>query len=162
ILTAKAPNPFGYGRVIRDEQNEVKRIVEHKDGSDEELLIDEINTGTYCFDNQALFQALKKVTNENAQGEYYLPDVIEILQGSSEKGAAFRFHDFDETVGINDRIALSTAEKVMKKHINERHMRNGVSIIDPNHTYIEPDVVIEQDVVIYPGTIISGQSIIKE
>jgi len=162
ILTAKAPNPFGYGRVIRDEQNEVKRIVEHKDASDEELLIDEINTGTYCFDNQALFQALKKVTNENAQGEYYLPDVIEILQGSSEKVAAFISPDFDETLGINDRIALSTAEKVMKKRINERHMRNGVSIIDPNHTYIEPDVVIEQDVVIYPGTIISGQSIIKE
>lgn len=162
ILTAKAPNPFGYGRVIRDGQNEVKRIVEHKDASDEELLIDEINTGTYCFDNQVLFEALKKVTNENAQGEYYLPDVIEILQESSEKVAAFMAPDFDETLGINDRVALSTAEKVMKKRINERHMRNGVSIIDPDHTYIEPDVVIEQDVVIYPGTIISGQSIIKE
>src|SRR5690625_365012 len=162
ILTAKAPNPFSYGRVVRDEQGEVKRIVEHKDASDEELLIDEINTGTYCFDNQALFEALKKVTNENTQGEYYLPDVIEILQGSSEKVAAFIAPDFDETLGINDRVALSTAEKVMKRRINERHMRNGVSIIDPDHTYIEPDVVIEQDVTVYPGTIISGQSVIKE
>jgi len=162
ILTAKAPNPFGYGRVIRDDDQGVKRIVEHKDANEDELLVDEINTGTYCFDNQTLFKALKKVTNNNAQGEYYLPDVIEILREESEKVTAFKTPDFDETLGVNDRVALSSAEKIMKKRVNERHMRNGVSIIDPDHTYIEPDVVIGQDVTIYPGTMISGDSIVKE
>jgi len=162
VLTAKAPNPFGYGRVIRDDDNGVQRIVEHKDANEDERLVDEINTGTYCFDNQTLFKALKKVTNNNAQGEYYLPDVIEILREESEKVSAFKTPDFDETLGVNDRVALSSAEKIMKKRVNENHMKNGVSIIDPDHTYIEPDVVIEQDVTIYPGTMISGESIIKK
>ena len=80
ILTATAPDPTGYGRVIRNEANQVERIVEHKDANQDELLVDEINTGTYCFDNKALFEALKEVSNDNAQGEYYLPDVIEILR----------------------------------------------------------------------------------
>jgi len=162
ILTAKAPNPFGYGRVIRNAQNEVERIVEHKDATQEELVVDEINTGTYCFDNEALFEALKEVSNDNAQGEYYLPDVIEILKNKSEKVSAFLSSNFDETLGVNDRVALAQAEKTMKLRINEQHMRNGVSIIDPENTYIQPDVVIEPDVVIYPGTIISGKSIIHE
>ncbi len=162
ILTAKAPNPTGYGRVIRNAQNEVERIVEQKDASPEELLVDEINTGTYCFDNQALFEALQEVSNDNAQGEYYLPDVIEILKNKSEKVSAFLTPNFDETLGVNDRVALAQAEKTMKLRINEYHMRNGVSIIDPDNTYIQPDVVIEQDVVIYPGSMISGTSVIKE
>jgi bifunctional UDP-N-acetylglucosamine pyrophosphorylase / glucosamine-1-phosphate N-acetyltransferase len=162
ILTAKAPNPFGYGRVIRNEQGEVERIVEHKDATRDELLVDEINTGTYCFDNESLFEALKEVSNDNAQGEYYLPDVIEILKNKSEKVSAFLTPNFDETLGVNDRVALAQAEKTMKLRINEQHMRNGVSIIDPENTYIHPDVVIESDVVIYPGTIISGKSIIHE
>lgn len=161
VLTAIAPNPFGYGRVLRDEQNEVRRIVEHKDANEEELSVDEINTGTYCFDNQALFTALKEVNNNNAQGEYYLPDVIEILRNKSEKVTAFLTPEFDETMGINDRVALAEAEKVMKKKINNSHMRNGVTIIDPDHTYIDPDVIIDSDVVIYPGSIIKGQSHIK-
>ncbi|WP_026908533.1 bifunctional UDP-N-acetylglucosamine diphosphorylase/glucosamine-1-phosphate N-acetyltransferase GlmU [Paucisalibacillus globulus] len=162
ILTAKAPNPFGYGRVIRNEQSEVERIVEHKDATSDELLVDEINTGTYCFDNESLFEALKEVSNDNAQGEYYLPDVIEILKNKSEKVSAFLTPNFDETLGVNDRVALAQAEKTMKLRINEQHMRNGVSIIDPENTYIHPDVVIESDVVIHPGTIISGKSIIHE
>ncbi|MBC5638404.1 bifunctional UDP-N-acetylglucosamine diphosphorylase/glucosamine-1-phosphate N-acetyltransferase GlmU [Ornithinibacillus sp. BX22] len=162
ILTAKAPNPFGYGRVIRNEQNEVERIVEQKDASPEELQVDEINTGTFCFDNKALFGALKDVSNDNSQGEYYLTDVIEILKEKSEKVSAYTMPNFDETLGVNDRVALAQAEKTMKRRINEYHMRNGVSIIDPENTYIQPDVVIESDVVIYPGTIIGGKSIIRE
>lgn len=161
VLTAIAPNPFGYGRVLRDNQNEVKRIVEHKDANEQELLMNEINTGTYCFDNQALFAALKEVNNDNNQGEYYLPDVIEILRNKSEKVTAFVTPEFDETMGVNDRVALAEAEKVMKKRINNAHMRNGVTIIDPDHTYIDPDVIIDSDVVIYPGSIIKGQSHIK-
>ncbi|OZU89524.1 UDP-N-acetylglucosamine diphosphorylase/glucosamine-1-phosphate N-acetyltransferase [Virgibacillus indicus] len=161
VLTAKAPNPFGYGRIIRDGANEVEKIVEQKDATEEELLSDEINTGTYCFDNLALFAALQHVSNDNAQGEYYLPDVIEILREQSEKVTAFQTPEFEETLGVNDRVALAQAEKIMKKRINEKHMRNGVAIIDPDNTYIHPEVEIEQDVVIHPGTIIRGASVIK-
>ncbi|WP_085993741.1 bifunctional UDP-N-acetylglucosamine diphosphorylase/glucosamine-1-phosphate N-acetyltransferase GlmU [Oceanobacillus senegalensis] len=162
ILTTKADDPTGYGRVIRNIDNEVERIVEHKDANEVELQVDEINTGTYCFDNQALFAAIKEVSNENAQGEYYLPDVIEILRGKGDKVSAFMTENFEETLGVNDRVALSKAERIMKKRINEQHMRNGVSIIDPDHTYIQPGVRIEQDVVIHPGSIIRGKTVIKE
>ncbi|GGK01096.1 bifunctional protein GlmU [Lentibacillus kapialis] len=161
ILTAKAPNPTGYGRVIRNDRNEVERIVEHKDAKDTELLVDEINTGTYCFDNKELFEALQHVSNDNVQGEYYLPDVIEILQSRDEKVSAFQTSDFEETLGINDRVALAHAEKTLKKRINEKHMRNGVTLIDPDNTYISPDVIIEQDVLIQPGSIIKGKTSIK-
>lgn len=160
ILTAIAPNPTGYGRVIRNAENEVERIVEHKDASTEELSVKEINTGTYCFDNQALFQALQHVSNDNAQGEYYLPDVIEILKDASESVSAYLTPDFEETLGVNDRVALAQAEKTMKKRINESHMRNGVTIIDPDNTYIGLDVIIESDVVIHPGTVLHGKTTI--
>ncbi|WP_156289988.1 bifunctional UDP-N-acetylglucosamine diphosphorylase/glucosamine-1-phosphate N-acetyltransferase GlmU [Oceanobacillus salinisoli] len=162
ILTAQADDPTGYGRVIRNEENEVERIVEHKDANETELQVAEINTGTYCFDNQALFSALKEVSNDNAQGEYYLPDVIEILRGKQEKVTAFMTENIEETLGINDRVALAKAEKIFKKRINERHMRNGVSIIDPDNTYIQSEATIESDVVIHPGSIIKGATIIKE
>lgn len=161
ILTTKIENPTGYGRVIRNDLQEVERIVEQKDANDVELAVNEINTGTYCFDNQALFQALKEVSNDNAQGEYYLPDVIEILRHKNEKVSAFLTPNAEETLGVNDRVALAQAEKVMKKRINEMHMRNGVTIIDPDNTYIDPDVIIEQDVVIHPGSIITGNTSIK-
>ena len=161
ILTAKAPNPKGYGRVVRNEAGEVARIVEHKDATSDELLINEINTGTYCFDNHALFSALQNVSNDNSQGEYYLPDVIEILRNQSEKVSAYLSQDFEETLGVNDRVALAQAEKVMKLRINQKHMQNGVAIIDPDHTYIHPEVVIEQDVVIHPGCMITGDTIIR-
>ena len=161
ILTAKTENPAGYGRVIRNESSEVERIVEHKDATESELLVNEINTGTYCFDNEALFAALQEVSNDNAQGEYYLPDVIEILRNKGQKISAYLTPDFDETLGINDRVALAQAEKTMKKRINEMHMRNGVAIIDPDNTYIEPDVVIESDAIIHPGTVLKGTTTIK-
>src|SRR5690625_1065034 len=162
ILTAKAPDPTGYGRVIRNKENQVERIIEHKDANNEELFVDEINTGTYCFDNKALFEALKEVSNDNAQGEYYLPDVIEILRSKSEKVSAFLTDEFEETLGINDRVALSQAEEIMKKRINLEHMKNGVTIIDPDNTYIGPDVQIGQDVIIYPGSMINGETTIDE
>jgi len=162
ILTAYSDDPTGYGRVIRNSNGFVEKIVEHKDASEEERTIKEINTGTYCFDNKALFEALSKVSNENVQGEYYLPDVIEILKAAGETVTAFQTNHFDETLGVNDRVALSEAERIMKKRINEYHMRNGVTIIDPMNTYIELDVKIGQDTIIYPGTSISGSTAIGE
>ncbi len=160
ILTTKVADPTGYGRVLRGDDNHVTSIVEHKDASNEEKLVNEINTGTYCFDNEALFKALDKVDNDNAQGEYYLPDVIEILKAAGEKVTAFTTTDEEETIGINDRVALANAEKVMKKRLNEHHLRNGVTLIDPEATYIGPNVTIEQDVTIYPGTMILGETTI--
>ncbi|WP_042453825.1 bifunctional UDP-N-acetylglucosamine diphosphorylase/glucosamine-1-phosphate N-acetyltransferase GlmU [Neobacillus dielmonensis] len=162
ILTASIGNPAGYGRIVRNESGLVEKIVEHKDASDEERKINEINTGTYCFDNIALFEALKNVSNENVQGEYYLPDVIEILKKQGEVVTAYQTEDLDETLGVNDRVALAEAERLMRARINENHMRNGVTIIDPSNTYIEADIEIGQDTVIYPGTMIKGTTVIGD
>ncbi|RKJ62502.1 bifunctional UDP-N-acetylglucosamine diphosphorylase/glucosamine-1-phosphate N-acetyltransferase GlmU [Butyricicoccus sp. 1XD8-22] len=162
ILTAVAENPYGYGRIIRNEKGQVSQIVEQKDASDEQQLVKEINTGTYCFDNKALFESLKLVKNENAQGEYYLPDVIEILKAQGEIVSAFTTDDFDEILGVNDRVALSQAEEIMRARINEKHMRNGVTIINPLTTHISMDAVIGSDTVIKPGVVIEGNTIIGE
>ena len=160
ILTAKIDNPTGYGRIIRNEKGLVEKIVEHKDATEAERAINEINTGTYCFDNAALFAALKNVSNDNVQGEYYLPDVIEILKSQGEIVSAFQTNDIQETLGVNDRVALAEAERIMRSRINEKHMRNGVTIIDPANTYIESDVIIGQDTVVLPATIIKGATVI--
>jgi bifunctional UDP-N-acetylglucosamine pyrophosphorylase / glucosamine-1-phosphate N-acetyltransferase len=162
ILTAKAEDPTGYGRIVRNQEGTVEKIVEHKDATELERNITEINTGTYCFDNQELFKALSNVSNDNVQGEYYLPDVIEILQKEGKIVSAYQTASFDETLGVNDRIALSQAEKIMKKRINKEHMKNGVSLIDPDQTYISSDAVIGRDTVIYPGTMILGETVIGE
>ncbi len=160
ILTAVAEDPTGYGRILRDASGNVAQIVEQKDATPEQQKVTEINTGTYCFDNKALFEALKLVKNDNAQGEYYLPDVIEILQKQGETVAAYVTDSFDETLGVNDRFALSQAEELMRARINERHMRNGVTIINPASTHISADAEIGADTIIQPGCIIEGKTII--
>jgi len=162
ILTANAEDPTGYGRIVRNQEGTVEKIVEHKDATDAERTITEINTGTYCFDNKELFKALNNVSNDNVQGEYYLPDVIEILQKEGKVISAYQTASFEETLGVNDRIALSQAEKIMKQRINKEHMRNGVTIIDPDNTYISVDAKIGRDTTIYPGTMIIGETVIGE
>ena len=162
ILTAIADNPTGYGRIIRNSDGQVAQIVEQKDASKEQQLVTEINTGTYCFDNKALFEALKLVNNENAQGEYYLPDVIQILQQQGEIVSAYTCNDFEETLGVNDRVALAQAEEIMRQRINEKHMRNGVTIINPSTTHISADAIIGRDTVIKPGVNIEGTTTIGE
>lgn len=158
VLTAEAPNPFGYGRIIRDDQGNVLRIVEQKDGKPEELKVKEINTGVFCFDNKKLFEALKHVDNNNAQGEYYLTDVLEILRNSGERVGAYKMPDFSESLGVNDRIALAQATKTMQRRINEEHMRNGVSFIDPDTAYIDAGVKIGNDTVIEGNVVIEGNT----
>ncbi|MFD0717126.1 bifunctional UDP-N-acetylglucosamine diphosphorylase/glucosamine-1-phosphate N-acetyltransferase GlmU [Paenibacillus sp. GCM10027626] len=158
VLTAVVPNPQGLGRMIRDQSGQVQRIVEQKDCTPEQAAITEINTGMYCFDNIKLFEALKQVKNDNAQGEYYLTDVIEILNQAGEKVEAFCAPDYAEGVGVNDRVGLAEAEQLMRTRIVRRHQINGVTIIDPAATYIEADVTIGADTVIYPGTMLRGST----
>ncbi|EQA3594948.1 bifunctional UDP-N-acetylglucosamine diphosphorylase/glucosamine-1-phosphate N-acetyltransferase GlmU [Enterococcus hirae] len=160
ILTAQAEDPTGYGRIIRDHIGIVEKIVEQKDTTPEEALVQEINTGTYCFDNQALFEALNKVGTDNAQGEYYLTDIIEILKDAGKTVAAYQTEDFDESMGVNDRVALAKANELMRQRINKMHMVNGVSFVDPATTYIDAGVEIGSDTVIEAGVQLQGKTVI--
>ncbi|EMF0222724.1 bifunctional UDP-N-acetylglucosamine diphosphorylase/glucosamine-1-phosphate N-acetyltransferase GlmU [Enterococcus hirae] len=160
ILTAQAEDPTGYGRIIRDHIGIVEKIVEQKDTTPEEALVQEINTGTYCFDNQALFEALNKVGTDNAQGEYYLTDIIEILKDAGKTVAAYQTEDFDESMGVNDRIALAKANELMRQRINKMHMVNGVSFVDPATIYIDAGVEIGSDTVIEAGVQLQGKTVI--
>ncbi len=162
VLTASFDNPSGYGRVIREQAGEVKRIVEDKDCTPEQAAVREINTGTYCFDNRKLFKALESVTNHNVQGEYYLTDVIGIMQSQGEVVQAYCTEDLAEAIGVNDRVALAEAERLMRMRINHSHLLNGVTIIDPASTYIENDVQIGADTVIYPGSVLRSGTVIGE
>ena len=158
ILTAEADNPFGYGRIVRNQHEEVLKIVEQKDASDFEQQIKEINTGTYVFDNARLFEALKNINTNNAQGEYYITDVIGIFRENGEKVGAYALKDFDESLGVNDRVALATAESVMRRRINQQHMVNGVSFVNPHATYIDVDVEIAPEVQVEANVTLKGQS----
>ena len=158
ILTAEADNPFGYGRIVRNQHDEVLKIVEQKDASDFEQQIKEINTGTYVFDNARLFEALKNINTNNAQGEYYITDVIGIFRENGEKVGAYTLKDFDESLGVNDRVALATAESVMRRRINQQHMVNGVSFVNPDATYIDVDVEIAPEVQVEANVTLKGQT----
>ncbi len=158
ILTAEADNPFGYGRIVRNQHGEVLKIVEQKDASDFEQQIKEINTGTYVFDNARLFEALKNINTNNAQGEYYITDVIGIFRENGEKVGAYTLKDFDESLGVNDRVALATAESVMRRRINQQHMVNGVSFVNPDATYIDVDVEIAPEVQVEANVTLKGQT----
>lgn len=160
LLTSIVDNPTGYGRIVRSD-NGVEKIVEHKDCSGDELAINEINAGMYCFDIKKLLQALDKLSNNNAQGEYYLTDVIEIFKSNDEKIGAM-VTDFEETLGVNSRAELAVVENILRARINRSHLDNGVTIIDPNNTYIGVDVEIGKDTIIYPGNVIEGKTKIGE
>ncbi|OKP86969.1 bifunctional UDP-N-acetylglucosamine diphosphorylase/glucosamine-1-phosphate N-acetyltransferase GlmU [Paenibacillus sp. P32E] len=162
VLTAVMEQPAGYGRIIRGKDGGVLKIVEQKDCSPEEAAVNEINTGTYCFDNTKLFAALEKVTNSNNQQEYYLTDVIGILRAQGDIVLGYQAHDAAESIGVNDRLALSEAEGLMRQRINRQHMLNGVTIIDPASTYIAADVIIGADTTLYPGTTLKGKTVIGE
>ena len=160
ILTAHAEDPTGYGRILRDHVGIVEKIVEQKDATPEEALTQDINTGTYCFDNDQLFAALEKIGTDNAQGEYYLTDIVEILKNEDQTVAAYQTEDFEESLGVNDRIALANANEIMRRRINKQHMVNGVTFIDPAATYIDAGIEIGSDTVIEPGVQIQGNTVI--
>lgn len=158
VLSTSVDDPTGYGRIIRDENRELLKIVEQKDASEDEKLVKEINSGIYCFNGKFLKESLEKVDNNNAQGEYYLPDTIEIIREASGKAGAYMAASIEELMGVNSRNQLSNAERIMRRRINEKHMTNGVTIIDPDATYIDSDVEIGNDTIIYPGCVLRGNS----
>lgn len=160
VLTAIYNNPTGYGRIIRDIGGGITGIVEEKDATEEQKKIQEINAGIYCFDIQQLLKALKKIEPNNAQNEYYLTDVIKIMNEDGLKTGAFIVRDNTEILGVNDKVQLELLTKILKLRINQQHMRNGVTIEDINNTYIYDDVEIGTDTVIHPNTTIKNDVII--
>lgn len=160
VITAILDDATGYGRIVRDNDGSVLKIVEQKDASKEEKKINEVNSGMYVFDAQSLVYALDKITSNNAQGEYYLTDTLEILLSAGKKIGGYAISDNDEIRGINDRVQLNEAEKIMQKRINEYHMRNGVTMRNPESVYIEDGVEIGNDTEICQNvTIKSGTKI---
>lgn len=160
VLTAIFENPFGYGRIIRAEDGSVLKIVEQKDASETEKAVKEVNAGMYCFRASFLKENVKKLSNQNAQHEYYITDLIGMAVDSGAGVGAFTVSDPHEIMGVNNRIQLADAAKVMRRRIAEEHMLAGVTIIDPDSVYIEEDVVIGNDTEIWPGVVLKGKTII--
>ncbi|WZL72824.1 bifunctional UDP-N-acetylglucosamine diphosphorylase/glucosamine-1-phosphate N-acetyltransferase GlmU [Clostridiaceae bacterium 35-E11] len=162
ILTAKFEDPTGYGRIVRNEKGHVIKIVEHKDADEIEKNIQEINSGIYCYDAKLLKRALKKLTNNNAQKEYYITDVIEILNQEGYQIGAYQAEDKTEIMGINSRIQLAQAEEIMRSKILRKLMESGVTILHPQNTYVDKTVKVGRDTILYPGTILKGNTEIGE
>jgi bifunctional UDP-N-acetylglucosamine pyrophosphorylase/glucosamine-1-phosphate N-acetyltransferase len=160
VLTAVMPDPAGYGRVIRGLDNQVVKIVEQKDAAPEELGVKEVNTGIYCFESKELFAALAGITPDNKQGEYYLTDVIGILVARGDKVWAVPAEDHQETLGINSRVQLAEAEKILRMRKLTALMDNGVTIMDPQSTFVDDEVTIAPDTVIYPFTWLEGTTVV--
>jgi len=157
VLTAFADDPTGLGRIINNAEGYVEKIVEHRDANEEQLKINEINTGVFCFKSDILLDALGKIGCDNSQGEYYLTDAVEIINKSG--GRIKSAHcDALEALGTNDRAQLAQSAKELRRRINHEHMINGVTLIDPDNTYIDADVVIGNDTIIYPGCVIEGKT----
>jgi bifunctional UDP-N-acetylglucosamine pyrophosphorylase / glucosamine-1-phosphate N-acetyltransferase len=160
LLTAVIDDPTGYGRVVRGKDNRVARIVEHADASEDELRINEINTSIYCFRRSLLAPSLRRLSPQNAQGEYYLTDVIEVLYEAGYPVVSMVAEDPMETAGVNDRAQLSVAEAELRDRTNTRWMLQGVTMLDPERTYIDASVKIGPDTTLFPGTILQGNTAI--
>lgn len=165
FLTCDMTVPLNYGRIIR-ENNEpngkIINIVEEKDATEEEKKVKEINVGVYVFKYDKLINALDRIDNNNAQGEYYLPDLVKVLINDGDKVEAFKTSNEDEVMGVNSKEELAIASKILRKRKNSQLMEDGVILIDPDNTYIEEDVIIGRDTTIYPNVIIEGQTKIGE
>ena len=162
VLTAVLDDPKQYGRIIRNAEGMIEKIVEFKDCTEEQRKITEINTGIYCFDNQALFEHLKEIRNDNAQQEYYITDLVEIFNRHGLGVKAKIVEDSFEASGVNDKKELAQATRWMQKRINEHWMEEGVTLINPDSTYIGPDVVLGKDVTLYPNVYLEGNTVIND
>lgn len=162
VLTFEPEDAKSYGRIIRNEQGFVEKIVEFKDCTEEEKLVHEVNAGIYAFDNESLFEGLKLLKNNNAQNEYYITDLVEILKGLGRKVTAVRVEDNQEVQGVNDNIELANASAYLRKRINTEHMKNGVTIVDPDNTYIGPDVTFGHDVIVWPNSYLFGRMHVED
>jgi len=162
VLTTRLQDPTGYGRIVRDPDGSIAGIVEHKDLAAGQHAIDEVNTSTYCFDAAALFEHLHRLQNANAQGEYYLTDMVAHFRSAALGVVAVEADDPDETLGVNSRVQLSEAAAVLQRRINERHMLQGVTMTNPGLVWIGPDVVIGRDTVIEPLTFLFGDTVVGE
>jgi bifunctional UDP-N-acetylglucosamine pyrophosphorylase/glucosamine-1-phosphate N-acetyltransferase len=160
ILSAQLEDPTGYGRVVRQKDGSVARVVEQGDASPEEREITEVNTSIYCFRRSVLAPALRRITPNNAQGEYYLTDVVEVLRSAGYPVVAVVVADPQETQGVNDRLQLARAEAELRRRINQRWMRAGVTMVDPDQTYIDVTVELAADVTLFPGVVLQGSTVV--
>jgi bifunctional UDP-N-acetylglucosamine pyrophosphorylase / glucosamine-1-phosphate N-acetyltransferase len=160
LLTAVLPEPFGLGRILRAKDGRVERIVEQADATEEELAIAEVGTSIYCFRRNLLAPALRRLSPENAQGEYYLTDVVGVLRDAGHKVIALQLDDVGEAIMVNDRVQLADAEAELRARINRGWMRSGVTMVDPATTYIDAAVELENDVRVLPNTILEGRTVI--
>lgn len=160
LLTARVDDPNGYGRVVRDGNDLVAKVVEHADANPDERKISEINTSVYAFRRSLLSPALRRIQPDNVKGEFYLTDVIAVLREAGHQISAVIADDPGEVMGVNDRVQLANANAIMRRRINERWMRDGVTIVQPENTYIEFGVTIDTDTQILPGTVLSGATTI--
>jgi bifunctional UDP-N-acetylglucosamine pyrophosphorylase / glucosamine-1-phosphate N-acetyltransferase len=160
LLTAVVEEPAGYGRVVRGRDDAVARVVEHDDATDEEREVCEVNTSIYCFKRGVLAPALRRLTPSNAQGEYYLTDLVTVLYEAGHNVGSVVVEDPIEVAGVNDRAQLAVAEAELRDRINERWMRRGVTMWDPQTTYVDVDVTLEPDAVLLPGVMLHGECVI--
>lgn len=156
VLTARMPNPSGYGRIIRSACGALEKIVEEKDAGEQEKTVTEINTGTYIFAAEALLAVLKRLSNKNAQGEYYLTDCIALLIGKGLTVSSFCLEDYRHALGVNDRSQLAGAACLLREQINHGLMLSGVTMVDPESTYVDKGVRIGSDSILFPNTILRG------
>ena len=161
LLTSVMDDPTGYGRVIRKADGQAARIVEHRDAAPDELDVKEICTSIYAFRRDLLGPALRKLTTDNAQGEYYLTDVISVLAAMGHRIGVVQA-PADETQGVNDRWQLALAERELRSRTNRKHLLGGVTMLDPRQTFIDITVTIGRDVTLYPGTILQGATVIGD
>jgi len=163
ILTVKLNDPTGYGRIVRDEGGLFQKIVEQRDADEQQAEIHEINAGIYCFDTKKLFSALAKVQNHNAQGEYYLTDVPELLRAAGEDIAIYQHRDSQEIEGVNNRVQLAELERqICRRTISRLMLDYGVTFIDPKNVYVNEQAEIGRDTVIYPNVRIEGETVIGD
>ncbi|MDW7678892.1 MAG: NTP transferase domain-containing protein, partial [Bacillota bacterium] len=162
VLSARLEDPFGYGRILRDDSRRLLGIVEEKDADTAQKAVTEINSGTYCFSGQALLDVLPKLANSNRQGEYYLTDTLALLRESGERVGVHCLEDPEEIKAVNSRAQLAEVESLLRRRINHRHMEAGVTLVHPENTYIGAAVTIGRDTVIEPGVILEGTTAIGE